>query len=98
MAVNVEFRGGPRNAEIEQYANDAAIPHEIEMAYVDANMQGSKPLERVGHYRYDGAYRFAWHVDHARGAGRPIDVETPESDLDVTDHTRPREARPTRGR
>lgn len=95
MPINVEFRGGPRNAEIETFADGSGFP-DIPMAYVDANLQGSKPLERTGTYRYDGNYRYAWHVDHARGAGRPIDVETPESDLDVTDHVRPREGRPAR--
>lgn len=95
MPINVEFRGGPRNAEIETFADGAGFP-DIELAYVDANLQGNKPLERTGHYRYDGNYRYCWHVDHAKGAGRAIDVEVPESDLDVVDSVRPRETRQAR--
>jgi len=88
----VEFRGGPRNAEIEEFASTADVPNEIPMSYVDANLQGRAPLERIGHYRRDGARPYLlWHVDHAKGAGTPIDVDTPETDFEA--HTRPRETR-----
>lgn len=92
MAYRVEFRGGPRNAEIEEFASTADVPNEIEMDYVDANLQGSRPLQRVGHYRRDGAAPYLlWHVDHARGAGKPLDIDTPEDGFEA--HQRPREDR-----
>ena len=88
----VEFRGGPRNAEIESFPSVHELPHEIELEYVDANLQGSKPLTRIGHYRLESNRVFyTWHVDHAKGAGKPIDIDTPEDGFES--HERPREDR-----
>ena len=94
----VEFRGGPRNSEIETYPSPHDVPAEIELEYVDANLQGSKPLHRIGHYRLaHNRVHMQWHVDHAKGAGTPIDIETPEDGFES--HVRPTEERPAaRGR
>ena len=88
----VEFRGGPRNSEIETYDSPHDVPAEIELDYVDANLQGSKPLRRIGHYRlHANRVHMLWHVDHAKGAGTPIDIEAPEEGFES--HVRPTEDR-----
>lgn len=94
----VEFRGGPRNSEIETYDSPHDVPAEIELDYVDANLQGSKPLRRIGHYRLaHNRVHMLWHVDHAKGAGTAIDIEAPEEGFES--HVRPTEDRPAaRGR
>lgn len=88
----VEFRGGPRNSEVEEWPSSHDVPAEIEMTYVDANLQGSAPLERIGHYRLElNRVYMLWHVDHARGAGKRLDIDTPEDGFQA--HERPREDR-----
>lgn len=94
----VQFRGGPRNDEIEEFDSPHDVPAEIAMDYVDANLQGSRPLRRIGHYRLaHNRVHMLWHVDHAKGAGTPIDIDAPEKDFES--HVRPIEERPAaRGR
>lgn len=93
----IEFRGGPRNSEIAEYDSAHDVPAEIEMEYVDANLQGSRPLQRVGHYRlHANRVHMLWHVDHARGAGKPLDIETPEDGFEA--HVRPDDSRNPRAR
>jgi hypothetical protein len=88
----VEFRGGPLNSEVREFDSSHDVPAEIELEYVDANLQGRSPLQRIGHYRLSvNRVHMLWHVDHAKGAGTPIDIDAPETGFES--HVRPTEDR-----